>query len=156
MKEKKRILLAYQEKLGEGHPDSIITKKKGKIANNISLNHARMRPSLDKWYQVSDLHLRNVIITVIKEFRIHFSIKDFSNIRLVSNGFENMVSKALYWQRFDFAPMHKPCLRYKQQNHIDHHCVEMASMAMIHFGLHPGKFICFLASEYTSHHQDVC
>jgi hypothetical protein len=43
MKEKKCILLAYKEKFGVGHPESIITKK-------TSLNPVRMRPSLDTWY----------------------------------------------------------------------------------------------------------
>ncbi len=50
MKEKKCFLLAYQEKFGAGNPDSIIIKKKGKTANDISLIHAHMRPSLDNWY----------------------------------------------------------------------------------------------------------
>ncbi len=31
----------------------------------------------------------------------------------------------------------------------------MASAAMIHFGLDPGKFICFLSGKYTGQHQDV-
>jgi hypothetical protein len=52
--------------------------------------------------------------------------------------------------------MHKPCLGYKEQNHIDPHRIEMASVAKVHFGLDPGKFICFLAGEYTGHHQDIC
>jgi hypothetical protein len=39
---------------------------------------------------------------------------------------------------------------------MDHHCVEMASMVMTHFGLDPGKFVCFLAGEYTGHHHDAC
>ncbi len=29
-------------------------------------------------------------------------------------------------------------------------------MAMIHFGLDPGKLVCFLLSEYTSQHWDFC
>ncbi len=29
-------------------------------------------------------------------------------------------------------------------------------MAMIHFGLDPGKFVCFLLGEYTSQHRDIC
>jgi hypothetical protein len=43
-------------------------------------------------------------------------------------------------------------LASKQQNHIDHHHVEMASIAMINFGLDSDKFVCFLAGEYTGHH----
>jgi hypothetical protein len=31
----------------------------------------------------------------------------------------------------------------------------MASVAMIHFGLDPGKFVRFLLGEYTGQHQDV-
>jgi hypothetical protein len=83
MKEKKHTLLAYQDKVEAEHPDSIITRKKGNTANNTSLNRTRMRLSLNKWYPVSNLHLHNVIITVIKELRVYVSTKDFSIIRLV-------------------------------------------------------------------------
>ena len=31
----------------------------------------------------------------------------------------------------------------------------MASAAMIHFGLDPGKFVRFLSGEYTGQYQDV-
>jgi hypothetical protein len=34
--------------------------------------------------------------------------------------------------------------------------MEMASAAMIHFGLDPRKFVCFLSGKYTGQHQDVC
>ncbi len=29
-------------------------------------------------------------------------------------------------------------------------------MAMIHFGLDPGKFVQFLVGKYTGQHRDVC
>jgi hypothetical protein len=50
MREKKCILMAYQEKFGSEYPDSIATRKKGKMFNDTSLHCARMRPSLDKLY----------------------------------------------------------------------------------------------------------
>jgi hypothetical protein len=50
MKEEKHILMAYQEKFGAEHHESIITKKKGKTANKKTLNHACMKPSLNIWY----------------------------------------------------------------------------------------------------------
>jgi hypothetical protein len=62
MKEKKRILSAYQDKFGAGHPDSINTQKKGKTANDILLTHTRMR----------HMYLHNLIITVIKEYRVQY------------------------------------------------------------------------------------
>ncbi len=80
MKEKKRILSAYQDKFGAGHLESILTQKKGKTANDILLTHTHMRPSLNKSYHVSNLYLHNVIITVIKEYRVTFSAEDLSDI----------------------------------------------------------------------------
>jgi hypothetical protein len=67
MHKKKHILTTYQEKFGSEYPELIVTRKKGKIFDDTSLHCARMRPSLDKWYQVGDLHLYNVITTIIKE-----------------------------------------------------------------------------------------
>ncbi len=33
--------------------------------------------------------------------------------------------------------------------------MEMASAAMIHFGLDPGKVVCFLSGEYTGQYRDI-
>jgi hypothetical protein len=35
-----------------------------------------MRPSLKKWYQVGDLHLYNLITTIIKEYIVSFLKED--------------------------------------------------------------------------------
>ena len=70
-REKRRILEAYETKFGTGYPDSIVTRKKGKlIATSLSLSHStrRMRPSKDKFYRVDILELHSVIATIIKEF----------------------------------------------------------------------------------------
>jgi hypothetical protein len=73
--EKKLILSAYQEKLGVGHPDSLVTKKKGTTADEILFIRTHMRPSLNKSYQVSELYLHIVIITINKEHRDFFQKK---------------------------------------------------------------------------------
>jgi hypothetical protein len=51
-REKRRILEAYETKFGTGYPDSIITRKKGKLIATTSHSHStrRMRPSKDKFY----------------------------------------------------------------------------------------------------------
>ena len=69
-REKRRILEAYETKFGTGYPDSIITRKKGKLIATTSLSHStrRMRPSKDKFYRVDILELHSVITTIIKEF----------------------------------------------------------------------------------------
>jgi hypothetical protein len=105
---------------------------------------------------VGDLHLHNVITTIIKECRVIFSKEDLSNLCLVNKDFTNIVPKVLHWLRVNFAPLRDPCMGYEQQDHIDPYCMEMASMAMIHFGLNPGKFVHFLSGEYTGQHWQVC
>jgi hypothetical protein len=108
-----------------------------------------MRPSLNKWYQVGYLHLYDLITTIIKECRVSFLKKDISNHCLVTKDFANIVPKVLHWLRVDFTPLQDPCLGYEQQDHIDPYHMEMASAAMIHFGLDPGKFVRFLLGKYT-------
>ncbi len=147
--------MAYQDKFGSEYPESIVTRKKGKISEDTSLHCARMRPSLNNWYRVGDLHLYNVITTIIKECRVSFLSEDLSNLWLVKKDFTDIVPKILRWLRVDFTPLQDPCLGYKQQDHIDPYHVEMACAAMIHFGLDPGKFVCFLSGKYTSQHWDV-
>jgi hypothetical protein len=46
-------------------------------------------------------------------------------------------------------------LGYENQECIDPYRVEIASAAMIHFGLDPGKFVRFLSGEYTGQYRDV-
>jgi hypothetical protein len=146
--EKKRILMAYQEKFGSKYPELIVTRKKGKISDNTSLHCTCMRPSLNKWYRVADLHLYNIITTIIKECRVSFLKEDISNLCLVNKDFANIVPKVLHWLRVDFTPLRDPHLGYEQQDHINPYCVEMASADIIHFGLDPGKVVRFLLGKY--------
>jgi hypothetical protein len=114
-----------------------------------------MRPSLDKWYQRGNQNLYNIITTIIKECRVSFLNEDLSNLRLVNKYFTNIVPKVLHWLRVDFTPLQDPCLGCKQQDHVDPYRLEMASTAMIHVGLDPGKFEHFLLGKYTGQHWDV-
>jgi len=67
-REKRRILEAYETKFGTGYPNSIITRKKGKLIDTTLLSPPHLRPSKDKFYRVDILELHSVIATVIKEF----------------------------------------------------------------------------------------
>ena len=84
-----------------------------------------------------------------------FLEEDISNLCLVSKNFANIVPKVLRWLRVNFTRLRDPCLGYEQQDHINPYHMEMASAAMIHFGLDPGKFVCFLLGEYTGHDWDI-
>ncbi len=155
-RKKKRILTNYQEKLGSEYPELIVTKRKGKISDDTSLLCARMRPGLNKWFWVGDLHLYNVITTIIKECRVIFLKEDLSNLCLVNKDFADIVPKVLCWLQVNLSPLQNLCLGYKQQDHINPYRVEMASSAMIHFGLVPGKLVRFLSGKYTGQYWDVC
>jgi hypothetical protein len=110
----------------------------------------------DSILAATDLHLYNFITTIIKECRVIFSKEDISNLCLVNKNFAKIVPKVLHWLWVNFTPLQDPCLGYKQQDHIDPFHVEMASAAIIHFGLDPGKFVSFLLGEYTGQYRGVC
>ncbi len=55
----------------------------------------------------------------------------------------------------DFPLLHKYPYNYEQQEQIDPHCIEMASAAMVRFGLDPGKLIQWIGGKYTGYHCDV-
>jgi hypothetical protein len=114
-----------------------------------------MRPSLDKWYRVGDLHLYNGITTIIKECRVTFSKEDLSNLRLVNTDYAAIVPKVIRWLQIDFTPLREPRLGYENQECIDPYHVDMASAAMIHFGLDPRKFVRFLSREYTGQYRNI-
>ncbi len=73
----------------------------------------------------------------------------------MNKDFAKIVPKVLRWLRVNFAPLRDPHLGYEQQDHINPYRVEMANEAMIHFGLDPGKIVCFLLGKYTGQYRDV-
>jgi hypothetical protein len=66
-----------------------------------------------------------------------------------------MIPKVSRWLQINFSALLEPRYNYKQQEHIYTSRVKMASTAMIHFGLDPGKFVFFLGVEYTRYTRDV-
>jgi hypothetical protein len=88
-KEKKCILEEYKSKFASGHQELIITKKKGKLDHNeplqsLASSRQCMKPSTNKYYQVKELTIYNVITIVIRDQRVrgflqqvvkHFSVE---------------------------------------------------------------------------------
>ena len=145
-REKRRILEAYETKFGTGYPDSIITRKKGKLIDTTLLSppHSRtrrMRPSKDKFYRVDILELHSIIATIIKEFRVEFTTQDISNLCLVCKDFMLLVLNITRWLTVDFSLLCEPRYNYEQQEQIDSQRIKMASAAMVHFGLDPRTFV---------------
>ena len=157
-REKHRILDAYKKHFGLGYPDSIVMTRKGKqvsTASDLQLLNKRMRPSKDKYYRVETLELHCVIATLLKDFRQDFQLQDLHNLRRVCKTFASMIPKIIRWLKIDFSLLREPRYNYEKQERIDPHCVEMASAAMVHFDLDPGKFVQWLGGEYMGYHRNV-
>ena len=106
--EKRPILDEYKQKFGKSYDNSIVSKKKGKITDDPPMltRTTCMRPSLDKWYRVSDLTILNVIRTVINEHCLTSS--QLKTICLLDKSFSIMVPKVTHWLKIDFYPFCKP------------------------------------------------
>ncbi len=144
-REKKCIIEEYLSKFGSGYQESIITKKKGKLDINKPLHFATsswkgMKPSSNKYYQVEELTIYNVITIVIQEYTA-FSKTKLSSFHLINTEFSKMIPKLKRWLQIDFSTLRKPRLNYKNQTQIDPHQVCMANAAMAHFGPDPGRFV---------------
>jgi hypothetical protein len=157
-REKRRIIDAYKKHFGLGYPDSIIMTRKGKqvsTASDLQLLNKRMRPSKEKYYRVETLELHCVIATFLKDFRQDFQLQDLHNLCLVCKTFASMIPKIIRWLKIDFSLLCEPRYKDEKQEHIGPHRVEMASAAMVYFGLDPGKFVRWLEGKYTGYHRNV-
>ena len=74
---------------------------------------------------------------------------------LMCKVFASLVPKIARWLTVDFSLLREPWYNYEQQEQINPHRVDMASAAMVHFGLDPGKFVRWMGGEYTGYHRDV-
>jgi hypothetical protein len=158
-KEKKRILKEYLSMFGSGYQELIITKKKGKLDHNeplqsLASSRQGMKPSTDKYYQVKELTIHNVVTIVIQEYAA-FSKNELLNIRLLNTDFSKMIPKLQQWLQIDFSTLRKPRLNYESQMQVDPHRVSMANAAMAHFGLDQGRFLRWMGGKYTGQHQDT-
>jgi hypothetical protein len=114
-----------------------------------------MRPSSDKYYRVKELTLYNVITTVMKEYYSSFSRGDLLNLATINKDFSVMIPNVARWLKIDFTSLREPRFDYENQLEITHYRVELASAAMVHFGMDPGKFVRWLGGEYTGHRREV-
>ena len=110
---------------------------------------------MDKYYRVDVLELHSVIATILKEFCVDLTVHDLCNLRLVCKDFASLIPKITRWMQVDFSTLCEPRYDFEQQEKIDPHRVELASAAMVHFGLDPGKLVRWMGGEYTGYHHNV-
>ena len=149
------ILDAYEAKYKSG-TNHVVTRIKGKRFLDAVFNPCKqMRPSGNKYYRVKELTLYNVITTVVKEYYSSFSQRDLLNLATINKDFSVMIPNVARWLKIDFTSLREPRFDYENQLEVSHHRVELASAAMVHFGLDPGKFVRWLGGEYTGHRREV-
>ena len=83
-----------------------------------------------------------------------FLSDDISWLCQVNKTFAEALLKIIWWRSIDFLTLCGPRPNYKAQASIDPHRVEMANVAMLHFGLHPGNFVRWMGGEYVGEHSD--
>jgi hypothetical protein len=120
-------------------------EKKGKLDHTepllfVASSWQGMKPSTNKYYQVKELMIYNVVTIDIWEYVV-FSKKELLNIRLLSTDFAKMIPKLKQWLQIDFSMLRELRLNYESQMQIDPHQVCMANAAMAHFGLDLGRFV---------------
>jgi hypothetical protein len=134
---KNAILDAYEAKYKSG-TDHVVTRIKGKRVLDAVLNPCkRMRPSSDKYYRVKELTFYNVMTTVLKEYYSSFSQRYLLNVAAINKDFSVMIPNVARWLKIDFTFLCEPRFDYKNQLEVSHYRVEMASAAMVHFGMDP-------------------
>ena len=67
-----------------------------------------------------------------------------------------IIPNIIQWVKIDFSLLRDPCYDYESQMKICTHCVEIASAAMVHFGMDPGKFFRWMGGKYMGSSRDVC
>ncbi len=65
----------------------------------------------------------------------HLSSHGLKNLHLINKSFSLMIPKVSRWLQVNFSPLLEPHYNSEQQEHTNTSWVEMASAAMIYFGL---------------------
>ena len=114
-----------------------------------------MSPSVRKYYWVQELTLYNVITMVIKEYWDSFDSTDVIFFSRINGDFSTMIPNTIRWLQLDFSSLREPRYNFESQTKISSRQIEMASAAMIHFGLDPGKLVRWLEGEYTGKRRNI-
>ena len=119
------------------------------------VRNCKMKPSLDHQYRVEGLILQNIIVILLRESEGFLSPDDIKSLSAVNHLFNEVTHDIQTLRNLDFSPLLQPCIDYANQQAIQQHRVDMATAAMIHYGLHPGMLIRYLKGEYVGEARDV-
>ena len=150
----RRIHTGLSKKEGISRP--VTSSNKGELTNKPTkyptiaqlVRDCKMKPSLNHQYQVEDLVLQNVIVISLQEsdgFLLPIKIKNHS---VVNHLYNKVTRDVCLLQNLNFLPLCKPCIGYANQQAISQDQINMATAALIHYGLHLGMLIRYSKGEY--------
>jgi hypothetical protein len=110
-------------------------------------------------YWIKDLHLDNVLVFLISNYE-HFCLtekgspedpskNDLTTLLLLSKIYNKMVHEELHLRLGNLLQIRQPRMEYADQEKISMERVDMATMAFIHYRLHPAMLVRCLGEEYV-------
>ena len=144
----------------------VVTSNKGKqissnVSNNIPSNYSiirnsKMKPSADLQYRVKTLSIENVLPTIIKDYEAYSLDKnDIRRLTCVNKLFRKMIPDIIRLRDLEFSDLTAPRYDYSSQTEISQQRVDMATAAMIQFGMDPGMLVRYMSGEYTGATRNV-
>ena len=152
--DKDKIISDYVSKYGEHvvsqrQGERIISYKMNPPTNaNLVRNCKNMKPSLGQQYRVSNLHFRDVFVSVL--LCDYFSPEDLRALTCLTKTFSDAVPDMVHLKHIDYRDLLDPRLDYLAEKSIDSHRTDMATACLMHYGMDPGMLVRYMQLEYTA------
>jgi hypothetical protein len=163
--DKNEILANYQDSwIAKGIQDQVITAVKGKTSQPMTypshyqlIFNCKIKPSLNLYYRVKDLRLDNVVIFLVKWYKLYLTDIELDNLKSLNSRYCEMIDDVLRLRSVDFSMVKLPHLDYAKQTEISEERVDLATTCAIHYGLSTGMVIRYIKGEYVgkSRNADV-
>ena len=93
-----------------------------------------MKPGEDKYYDLSDLTIWNVVVLVVNSF---LCVKDLLSLSRSSKVINKIVPEVHHLLKIGWTLFLEPRLHYQDEESVDPHRVDMATALAIRVGLDP-------------------
>lgn len=114
-----------------------------------------MKPSIMLQYRVDDLTFDNIVIHLTRNQFEWLDKDDIKSLASLNSLYQQMISDVIRLDGYNFHELKAHCIGYENQTSISQHRVDMATAAMIHYGLHPGMLVRFLGGEFVGQSRNV-
>jgi hypothetical protein len=145
----------------KGHVEQVASITKGEPTTPLTtypiifrlVHDCLMKPSLDHQYQVKDLLLDNIVVTILQKFKDYLSGEDVNYLAKLNSLYREMVPDVIWLRSLKFNKLQKPCIGYANQEAIQMSHDDIATAAMINHSLHPGMTVKYIKGEYVGKNQ---